>query len=177
MARSVELIIEDGSGVEGANSFATEDQIVAYAAARGVVIAFATDADKDAVAILGIKAMDYLRAKTYIGSPVEYGQPLPFPREGMYVNPKNSYEEFPTDEIPAALIEAQCRLALEIKRGVDVMPTVAGGSFVVREKVGPIETEYSEKIAAYTTPDMPMVDALLAPFLDAGGFGLRVLRV
>src|SRR5690606_40416418 len=60
MARQVELIVEDGTIVAGANSFVTEAEIVAYALARGTNLPHTTDEELDAVAVLGIKAMDYL---------------------------------------------------------------------------------------------------------------------
>lgn len=159
MARTVQLIVEDGTGVADANSFVTEDAIVAYAAARGITIANATDADKDAVAILGIQAMDYLNALCWRGTKTFPESLVPFPRSGL-----TGYTE---NQIPAAIKQAQMQLAVLVKNGVILLPTMSGGSFIKREKVGPIETEYSETVWVSDSglPLLPGIDGLLWPFL------------
>ena len=176
MAQAVILIIEDGTGVTNANSFATEAQLSAYAANRGTSIPVGTDLEKDAAAILLIKAMDYIRTLSFKGTPTEFAQALPFPRDDMFVNPADWCEEYPDDAIPPAVVEAQCAIALQIKLGINVTPTIVGGSFVKREKVGPLETEYSEAVNSFQFPVMPIVNGLLEPFIRYS-FGLRTVRV
>jgi len=159
MARQVELIVETGSGVPDANSFATEAEIIAYAAARGVVIPGDNDAELDAVAILGIQAVDYLNAMAWKGEKTYPDSLVPFPRKGL--------AGYAATQVPAAIKQAQMQLAMLSKQGVVLLPSSASGSFVKREKVGPIETEYSESVMVSSSglPILPGVMALLEPFL------------
>ena len=91
-----------------------------------------------------LQAMDWLfqfynRWKGYL---VSATQPLAFPREGIdYIGPGGNPLYYPADEIPANLVEAQKQLVLAIQSGVLVVGGTAPGLAVVKEKVGPLETE------------------------------------
>ena len=141
MARAVTLLVEDGSVVVDANSFVTEAQIVAYAAARGVTVPANSEAELDAVAVLGIKAMDYLRIMPWKGEVVDPNQTTPWPRKNMDLTPS-----FPEDKVPAPVIEAQLQLTLLANAGTVLIPTSTGMGFLVKEKIGPLENIYSEKV-------------------------------
>lgn len=162
MARQVTLVVEDGTIVAGANSFVTEDDIVAYALARGVVLPFASDADKDKVAVLGIMAADYLRILPWKGEQVDPNQPMPWPRKNI-----NGLTAFPEDAVPFAVIEAQKQLTLLANGGTVLIPNWSGSGFIVKEKIGPIETIYSEKVGISSNglPIFPGITALLDPWL------------
>lgn len=166
------LTIEDGTIVANAVSYVTAAEARAYALARGVTLS-AVDAE---VEQLLIRAMDYLEAKRaqYQGAKVDPLQSLQWPRTDVIID----CNEFPFDEIPNELKKAQCQLALEAHNGIDLMPTRSGG-FVKLEKVGPIETQFSEKVGAGVSPDMTAVDALLSPLFAACGqrLSLRTVRV
>lgn len=168
MARQVTLIVEDGTIVANANSFVDEDQIVAYALARGVVLPFTTDAEKDAVATKGILAMDYLRILPWKGELVEVTQTTPWPRKNI------GTPVWPENVIPPAVIEAQFQLVLLVNGGVVLIPTATGLGFIVKEKIGPIETVYSEKVGVSTNglPLFPGISMLLEPWLLADFEGL-----
>jgi hypothetical protein len=161
MARNVTLIVEDGSIVADANSFVTEAQIVAYAAARGVTLAFNTDPEKDAVAILGIKAADYLKIMPWKGEVVDPTQTMPWPRKNI-VTPT-----WPEDAIPLAVVEAQLQLTLLANAGTVLIPTSSGIGYLIKEKIGPIENVYSEKVGVSSDglPILPGIAALLDPWL------------
>lgn len=162
MARQVTLVVEDGTVVTGANSFVTEDQIVAYALARGVALPYTTDPNKDAVAVLGIKAMDYLNALSWRGEPVSTTQTVPWPRKNMRVTP-----DVPENVIPVPVIEAQLQLTLLAHGGTVLVPVSLGTGLLIKEKIGPIENIYSEKAGVSTDglPILPGVTALLYPWL------------
>jgi hypothetical protein len=162
MARQVELIVETGAVVAGANSFVTEQSIVDYALARGVVLPFTTDAEKDAVAILGILSTDYLRAQMWRGEVVSSTQPTPWPRKNL-----NTTTVFPENEVPYSVIEAQRQLALLSHGGTNLVPISLGTGMIVKEKIGPIENIYSEKVGVSHDglPIFPGVLALLYPWL------------
>jgi len=74
----VELTVEDGSIVTGANSYVSLAAARSYAAARGATVP-AADADLE---VMIIKAMDYLESHRdqFLGDSVERDQPLSFPR-------------------------------------------------------------------------------------------------
>lgn len=164
MARNVTLIVETGSLVAGANSFVSETQIITYALQRGVTLPSSTDEDLDAVAVLGIKAMDYLLGLPWRGQPVDPAQTTPWPRKNLNLTP-----DVPDNVVPRAVIEAQLQLALLVQAGNDISPIHTGTGFIVRDRVGPIDTIYSEKVGVSTDgrPIIPVVDGLLEPYLLA----------
>lgn len=159
MARIVTLIVEDGTNVPDANSFVTEDMIVSYAAARGVTIPNTSDEEKDAAAVLGIQAIDYLNALSWKGVKTYPDSLVPFPRSGL-----TGYTD---TQIPAAIKQAQLQLSVIAKSGIVLLPNTASGATIKREKLGPIETEYSEKFGVSESglPILPGIAGLLDPFL------------
>lgn len=162
MARKVTLIVEDGTIVAGANSFVTEDQVVSYAAARGVTLPDTSDDDKDAVAVLAVKAMDFLKVQPWKGEVVSATQTTPFPRKNMNVTPT-----FPDNAVPYAVIEAQLQLTLFANDGIILLPSSMGSGTLIKEKIGPIENVYSEKVGLSENglPLLPGIVMLLDPWL------------
>lgn len=158
------LIVEDGSGVANANSYVTVDEYRDYAEPRGVVLP-ASDTDAETQLIL---AMDYLEIQPWSGMQTYDPQSLAWPREQIYI----SYNLIADDVIPNKIKFAQMQLAIQVNAGIDLMPTVAGGtSSVVREKVGPLETEYATSLTVGTQPYFASIRALLGPYLTGLGFG------
>lgn len=161
------IIVEDGTGVINANSYVTYAEALAYAEARGKGTSFADD---ELTATFLIRAVDYLQSVDFLGYPYWVDQELNWPRDYIYVNGvRLAY-----DVIPKAIKSAQIEAALLIASGIDIMPTISG-AFVKREKVGPIETEYSEAFG-FGSVSMSIVDALLGPYIG-GGWGLRTVRI
>ena len=158
------LIIEDGSIVTGANSYVSLAEARVYATARNKPL----PTDDTALEALLISAMDYLEAQRarFEGSKVSAEQELQYPREGVIIDGI----ELASNAIPSILKQAQIRLAMEANAGVDLMPTRTGG-FVKKEVVGPIETEYSEKVGVSVEPEMSAVEALLAPLFAPRSVG------
>lgn len=180
------LIVEDGTGLPDASSYTSAKALRDYATARGVDLAPANGAGDMLVDQMAIKAMDYIernRSRFY-GQRYRQEQRLSFPRTGVpaetqqaFVGIANGYENLtyagqqyrPHTPLPYELAEAQCQLVLQVKAGVDLMPTQVSGQFVVREKLGPLETQYSEAVGIYNLPQMPMVDALLDVLIKPSG--------
>lgn len=164
------LVIEDGTGIAGANSYVTLAEYRAYGEARGIVVS----ADDDVATQQLIKGVDWLEAQSarYKGQKTYATQDLQFPRDGVDV-----YGTFiGNNVIPKNVKAAQMQLGIEISQGVDLFPTRTG-AFLKRKKIGPIEREWSETIGD-RGPLMPAVEALLSPLLlTNGGFGLRTVRV
>lgn len=162
------LVVEDGTIVPNANSYADLSTIRAYSLARGVDLSAVPDADLEVPAI---KAMDYLEAsdqtRRYQGDRVDIGQELSFPRSGVYVDGM----ALPADEVPRYAVHAQCALTMEIYAGADALPSRTGGQ-VVKEKLGDLEVQYSEKGPDPFTPAFGTVDALLSNLFKRNGLEL-----
>lgn len=152
------LIIEDGTIVSNANSYATVADVRAYATLRGVTLPLV---DGDVETYL-IKAGDYLNMiDNFRGDTVEFEQSMNWPRKNVVVglNVVNS------DAIPASIKKAQMQLVLHLSDGIDLIP-ITTGAFIVKEKIGQLETVYSESINTDPSPTLPLVEALLAPFIS-----------
>lgn len=164
------LVVEDGSVVPGANSFATVAQARLFAATRGQTL----PVDDDALEILLVRAADYLGAlePRFQGQRLDpAAQSLCFPRCGVLL----FGQELAHDVIPVCLVQAQCSLAVQANT-VDLLPAQVG-RVVRREKLDVIETEYADDVVS-PVPSFPQVDALLAPlFTGEGTMSLEVLRV
>lgn len=162
------LIVENGTGVANAQTFASEGELVAYAAARGVTLTV-----EQATPLL-IEAMDRMTGLDYLGNRVLRDQALDFPRIGICID---SFWYASTD-LPAMLKQAQLAFALAAN-AVDLMPTVdtdAKGQ-KIRSTVGPITTEWAQRPggpARYAK--VPAADRLLAKLLRGGEGTIKVVR-
>jgi len=181
------LIVEDGTGVVAAQTYATAVQARAYAALRGVALAAVPAAPApDPVEIQLVLAMDYLQGKAFVGMAATSTQPLAWPRVmhpewSLMLMGFGSFD--PTTYIlPQAILDAQCQLCIEQFNSIPLQPTTPGGidgQFVLRSKVDVIETVYSERLGTLSQPTMPAVDVLLRPWVIKGGgsSSLRTVRV
>lgn len=171
----IAIIVEDGSNVTNANSFVTLAEVRSYAEQRGATL----PAGDDALAVMVIKACDYLEAQAnrYQGEIANESQALQWPRIDVYLY--GSEIAFPSNAIPKELKSAQCAAILAIAEGVDIMPNYSASNFVTEETVGPITTKYADPTKVGIVPTLTAVDSLLAPLFGstATGFALRTLRV
>lgn len=168
------LIIEDGTAKPDSNSYVSVADARVYASNRGTIFA-GTD---DEVAAMLIQAIDYLEAQAcrYQGEPTTTTQALQWPRKGVVLN----CEPWPDNLIPRQLIAAQIQLAMAVNSGLVLLPSITAQDYIVREKVGPIETEYADPISVGIMPTFTAVDALLAPLYGecaASKFAIRTIRV
>lgn len=163
---AVEIIVEDGSVVPGANSYVSVAELVTYAEERGITLPENPES-------LLIKAMDYLETldEKYIGEPVDAFQTLSWPRQRHSI----------IMDIPSQLRKAQLVLATTAIT-VPLTPVMKGGQeFATRKTVGPITIEYKEATTglsgASVRPRIPQVDSLLKTLLASNAAGqLRVVR-
>jgi hypothetical protein len=155
------LIVEDGTGRSDAESYASVATADAYVSTHGASAAWTalTTATKEGALRSASTALDGRYA--WSGSVVSLTQALGWPRagasdrEGRYVA---------SDSVPARVAQATCQLALmHITYPLDGVYERAGA--IVREKVGPIETEYAP--GAAVEPLLPQLDRTL------GGLGTR----
>lgn len=147
--------------IVGTDTYATEAELAAYAAARGITVT-------GAPSVLLIKAMDYLATleDRWQGQRTSPTQPLAWPRTGVYV-----YGTLLADDaIPQSLIDAQIRLALDVDAGTDLMPNigVGGKGSMIEQTVDVITTKWAEGYNN-SQPIFVSVNGLLKPLLSAGG--------
>ncbi len=164
------FIIEDGTGVAGATSYATVAQAQAYATDRGLSLP-AAEAD---VQKLLIKACDFLQSleDQYQGSRTDAEQALAWPRSGVTV----FGTQLADDAIPGMLVQAQCQLAFDSVAN-ELLP-VGSGREVLSETVGPLSVSYSASGASTVKPIPTKALSILQPLMRSGGsMGLRTLRV
>lgn len=128
------LVIETGSIVPGAESFATAAELVTYAANFGRVI----PADAAAQETLLRRAALEMNAKPWKGRTVSPLQTLAWPRFEVCLN----RFPLPSNTIPVQIKAGQMALATEIHAD-DLSPPEQRLGSISREKVGPLETEYS----------------------------------
>lgn len=170
---AISIIVEDGTQITDANSYVSLANARLYAANRGVAL---PSVDDELAAML-IKASDYLEAQAdlYQGYRVSENQSLQFPRTEVYI-----YGALvPSDVIPKSLISAQVQLAMAINAGLDLQPNVTPGDYVIKEKVGPIETVYSDPLHTGIMPTFTAANALLSVLFKVNslGFNFSTIRV
>lgn len=164
------LIVEDGSGVAGANSYVSVADAQAWVAARGLTF---TGADSVVEQRL-LTAMDLVESyrAQYQGSKTDSAQALQWPRTGVYVDGAALAE----DAIPKELVGALVQLAYD-SQSEDLQPNV-GQQLTAREKIDVIEVQYFSPAEKKSSPTFTKALAFLQPLFKTGGaFGLRTQRV
>lgn len=155
------IIVEDGTIVAGANSYVSEADLTAFAAARGITLT----SDEDD---LLYQAMDYIEAKLYIGYKLTRDQALQWPRgdvkiDGYYID---------SDTIPQELKNGLMQTAIAIDQSNDPLQDLPRST--KREKVGDIEVEYSD--SATSVVINRKINAALWKLL-ASGSGTNIINV
>jgi len=158
------LEVEDGTGKSTAESYISVADASNYHTVRGNTAwaALATDALREAALR---KATDFMRQvyrSRWQGYKVNEDQALDWPRydvevEGYAVD---------SDIVPTEVKNACAELALKAS-AAELNPDLTQG--VAREKVGQIEVEYDKASPQFTR--YRAIDALLSPYLKAGGGG------
>lgn len=163
------LEVEDGTGKADAESFISVADATAYHAARGNASWAALASDTEREQYLR-KATDYIGqvyGQRWAGARVTDEQALDWPRD-LVPRPETVTGElyWPDDEVPVAVRNACAELALKAIDG-DLAPDVERTT--KREKLGPLEVEYSDAAAPFTL--YRAIDNMLAPFLNSAGSG------
>lgn len=166
------LVVEDGTIVSGANTYASHTELAAYAALRGVTLT----SDQDEREQLLVKAMDWLDqfANRWKGNRTDDDQELEWPRYGVILYDGGPYLDQNT--IPAELKNLQMTVALAAI-SVDLLPThdITRKGQVVREKVDVLEVEYTNTGKVMRLPAITSADAFLGVLLRGAG-RLSVVR-
>lgn len=130
------LVIEDGTGVQGANSYTSLVEARTIAASLGRELP-ADEQDANVALILGAQYTEKFRNE-YQGKKLTATQGLQFPRSPVSVDGFN----LQPNDIPNILKTAQVLLGCEAGLGVELMPTNDGAA-VQKERVeGAVEVQY-----------------------------------
>lgn len=162
------LVIEDGSIVTGAQSYAAHTDLATYADLRGVTLT----SDQGGREALLMKAMDALYGRPWKGDRVSSAQALEWPRSGVY---RDGYL-LESDEIPRELFYGQLALAIAAIDN-DLTPTqpAQGKGPVVEERVeGAITVKYANPGKVLAVAAVADAEALLR-VLEVHA-GLSILR-
>lgn len=181
------LIVEDGTGLPDAESYASVAQFRAYNTARGRDFALS---DGEIEALLR-RATDYLQ-QTYYGRWAGYRnrevQALDWPRSYVPRDPSVTYPTesqitaeldtyyYPFNELPKQLVDATCELAFKAN-GADLIKDV--DRVAKRESVGPLSVEYETNrtpITLYPAIDMMLARLLTRPGSALNGGSVRLVR-
>jgi len=152
------LIIEDGTGVDNANSYITVAEARAFASLRSLIL---PSSDSE-VEVLIVKAFDYLESLDYKGNHANPPQSAEFPRRDLYLQGVL----FSESQIPYKLKQAQSQLTYEAVN-IDLQPT-GNGKEVIKEKVDVVEVQYSEKGINVARPTFTTVNSFLKDLLKSG---------
>lgn len=141
------LIIEDGTGKEDADSYASAADLVSYAANYGVTVPAALEAQE---ALLRRSALQ-MQVMGWKGRKAHAAQALAWPRADV----ERDGEVLPSTYIPARIQYGQMALAAELHAD-DIDPPALRKGAVVRERVeGAIDVQYSENTSGNLLPAAP----------------------
>lgn len=154
------LIVEDGTGLPDAESYASVAAADTYHASRGNA-QWGTLPDERKEQLLRA-ATDYMAvyAASWSGTRQTAAQALDWPRDGA----EAFGYDVPAGTVPAQVANACAVLALKAAAGA-LQPDP--GQAKKRQKVGALEVEYQDYSTA--TKRYSSVDSILAPFFGAGG--------
>lgn len=166
------LVIEDGTGVVGANTYVTIAGVRDYAAARGITIP-AADSDVEPHVHL---AMDWFEQQELKGVKTHVGQPLKYPRSNVMLDGVLLAE----DEIPSLVIRIVCEAAVTSVT-IPLQMAYAGTQLgaVKMKKLDVMQKEFFAPDYSTRHPTLVKLNAMLLPIIGSGlGSGrLTVNRV
>lgn len=162
------LIVEDGSVVDGANSYNSVSSAGTYMLNRTDPnwTSASTDAKEKALFQGGM----YLNSLTWKGSKTTRDQSMDWPRVGVYDDDGFLYDD---NMVPEDVKTAQIEAGLLDLGGYDLFPVNTPASKVKRKKIDVLETEFFGSAANGTT-DFHVLDGLLKDFTYDSSNGVLV---
>jgi len=163
------LIIEDGTGVEDANTYIDLADARELASTRGIILS-AEDSELSSQLVSAADRLTSYEARM-TGCRMTGAQGLSYPRNNSY----RYGSIFPNTSIPKELKLAQVTLAGLMESGVIIWGLPATG--IKSETVGPLETVYTDSGAdSVGNPDLPQIDSILEPLFISLGLNFKVGR-
>jgi len=164
------LIVEDGTGLSTAQSYASVAEADAYHLALGNTSwGTATTANKETALTRASRALDGMYGARWPGLRVQPSQALDWPR--FDAEDREGYE-VASDSVPQAVKNACCEAALvELGEAYALSKSLDRGGRVKREKLGALETEYAD--GAPAGKSYPAIYQALARLIPSAGLTIR----
>lgn len=172
------LIVEDGTGVAGAESYASVAYADTYNMKRGREATW-NDLDLDKKEQALILATDYIQqfyGQSWAGFAMSEDQVLGWPREYVPRAPAINAESveraswYDNDIVPEGVKRATVELAYKVANGKELAPDQ--GPLAIEKTVGPLTVKYDKNAQQQTV--YSTVGALLAPYLLNRGGTTRI---
>lgn len=135
------IIVEDGSGVTGANSYVTVSGVGVYATTYGYTDWTAATSTVKEQSLM--RAMRYIEALPWKGVKYDQTQALEFPRSEMYDKDERLVAD---DTVPIVVVEALCEACMLSlpDSAIVLQPNLTKDDFVNYEQVtGAVTVSYS----------------------------------
>lgn len=161
------LIVETGDGLANADSYISVADADARHAALGNSGWTGADAVKESALRRATEYLEQAYSSRWKGTRLMRAQALSWPRYGVEAD---GYA-LPSSTVPAGIANVCADLALQALSG-PLNPNLERG--IVREKVGPLETEYDRNSPQATR--YRAVDMALAVFLKSSGATVPLVR-
>ena len=161
------FVVEDGTGVAGATSYASEDDFDTYVEDRNYTV---TVGDTETALVRATQVLDATYRKRFPGTRTNgRSQSLEWPRSGATDDADNTIAD---DEIPHEIIDATCELALrELASPGSTMPDIDRGGQAKRLRAGSVEIDYGANATPYAV--FSLIDGILEGLLAGSGGGLQ----
>jgi len=160
--------VEDGTGVESANSYVAVADADTYFDDRGNATWTGADSVKQAALIKATAYLDGTYRKIWIGT-IGATQGLSWPRS-------YAYDEYGTliESVPQRVEDAVCELAV-LALSTALSPELTRGGKVKKVKAGPVEKEYMDGAPALTR--YPVVENLINDLISGSLANVPITRV
>lgn len=175
---AVEIVATPGAS--NANSFVTEEEVIAYMAARlnadkWTTVSGTTCTEDEKKAL--VEATRELTSRNWIGLPASSTQALAWPRQWATNPDSPTYDYYSTSEIPRRVKDATCELAFQfIKAGSIDVAALDNNQAVVRKKIDVLETEYAVHLKKQGLERFPRVMNYIKPLLAGSPAVVRTVR-
>lgn len=160
------IVVEDGTGVDGANSYTTVSGVTTYAADYGLSAWTATGITDTIRTQAIFKSMRYLEALSWKGVKYSEDQSLEWPRS--YVYDRNDYL-VDDDIVPQAVINAQCEIAVLMLPDSDInlQPTYTREDYLIESSVAGAVSEKWNPNGATRRPVNTVIKDILKGLVDS----------
>lgn len=167
------IIVEDGTGIDGAETYHDRDFFNDFVSEWGLGNGSTlTDAVYEAAARRGTLVFDHVYAIRFPGLPLNYSQSLWFPMSGLVDARSYSLPYFPVQVKRAAAALTW----YEATNPMSLLPSVTPSKTKRSVKAGPVTVEFDvtasgSGYAAGARPILSIVDGILAPLGGASSGG------
>lgn len=162
------IIVEDGSGIENANSYVSSTDVDSYCDAMNYTD-WNTPDDGDKADGCILRAMRYIEANNFIGTKSQTTNNLEWPREDAYDRNGILIDD---DSIPLKIKDAVCEAAYqENVSSWSLQPNISAGN-MKKEEYGSVSFEYFESQNTQK-PVFPSITGILKGLIQSSGTIVR----